>query len=314
MWPRETRDQKTWRWEIVVHYSVINALSRLLLKDKRSRAYSVWSATPFYSLISLINWKCFLCFHLPWFNFVISDVIFSKICFLPYVSTINRETTRGMEDWTVSGSMYWCLEGLGVNRTLYETSVLDARIGVGENGSCVQVSYVNEFGICKYVPTICWVWQKARESCSVAFKSHLLSQHDPATVDCKKKCSCFVAVITQGKNMKQPAMVEFHFQHLSAKGLIWKHDSFPQYKYIVPSWQYKALFKQAGPCTAVTAASGFKNLFEIFFSSYCSFRPIHLKWVDGREGSPWFYFHLICLYEQGSIFPSSCHSSCLAIQ
>lgn len=44
---------------------------------------------------------------------------------------------------------------VGSEQNFMETSVLDSWIGVGKNGSFVQVSYMNEFGICKYVPTIC---------------------------------------------------------------------------------------------------------------------------------------------------------------
>lgn len=57
----------------------------------------------------------------------------------------------------MSGSLYVQLEGLGMNRTTRETSVLNAQIGLRENGSYFQVSYVKEYVLCKYMPAICWM-------------------------------------------------------------------------------------------------------------------------------------------------------------
>lgn len=57
----------------------------------------------------------------------------------------------------MSGSVYVQLEGLGMNRTTREKSVLNAQIGLGENGSYFQVSYVKEYVLCKYMPAICWM-------------------------------------------------------------------------------------------------------------------------------------------------------------
>lgn len=155
-----------------------------MTKDLELTLYALQYHFTVWSVLLTENVSCAfiylgLILAFPMWNF--QKFLFSSTCF---TNKYRDNQRQGGQD-----CVWECIlmpGRVGSEQNFMEASVLDAWIGIGENGSYIQVLYVNEFGICKYMPTICWVWQKARESCSTAFRNHLLLQHNPATADWNK--------------------------------------------------------------------------------------------------------------------------------
>lgn len=123
-----------------------------------------------FRLISLI-WMYFLRFDLALFNSVICYEKFSEVyVFFHVLHQYIQRQASGREAGLCLGA-YMCGWKDWEWRELHMKHWCGRCGQAAEEIDHIQVSYVDELILYKDRPTICWVWRKGRESCSIAFES-----------------------------------------------------------------------------------------------------------------------------------------------